>query len=55
MIQGYKTYILAVLSGVVTVVHALGYIDNSVRDTLLALLASGAVATLASKINRLSE
>ena len=52
-LQGYKSYIVAILTGVLTVAHSLGYIDDATFQTLLALLGSGAIATVAAKINRL--
>ena len=55
MLQGYKTYIIAILCGVVTVAKMLGYIDDATYNTLMALLASGGIATVAAKINRLNK
>lgn len=52
MLQGYKTYIVAALAALTVFAHSLGYIDDATRDTLLALLGAGGVATLAAKINR---
>lgn len=54
-LQGYKTYIIAVLTGAVTVLYALGKIDEATRDMLLGLLGSGGLATVAAKINRYRE
>lgn len=54
-LKGYKTYIVAILAAAVTVAHALGYIDDETKNTLLALLASGATATVAAKINRVQK
>lgn len=54
MLQGYKTYIVAALTAVVTLLHALGRIDDATYQTLLALLASGGAATVAAKINRMN-
>lgn len=55
MLQGYKSYIIAVLSALVVVAHAMGYIDDTTRDTLLGLLASGALGTVAAKMNRINQ
>lgn len=52
MLAGYKTYIVAAISAFVIVAHSLGYIDDATRDTLLGLLASGGLATVAAKMNR---
>jgi hypothetical protein len=54
-LQDYKTYIVAVLTAVVTVAHMLGYIDDATYQALMALLASGAVATVAAKVNRIQN
>lgn len=45
-LQGYKTYILALLLGVVTIVQYLGYITPDVAHVLQGLLGAGAVATV---------
>jgi len=55
MLKGYKTYIIAILSAAVVTAHAMGLIDTATRDLLLGLLASGAVGTVAAKINRLDK
>lgn len=54
-LKGYKTYIVAALSAVVTLLHAAGKIDDTLYQSLLALLASGGVATVAAKINRIQK
>lgn len=54
-LQGYKTYLVAALTAAVYVLHALGKIDSATRDTLIGLLASGGIATVAAKINRLGK
>ena len=55
MLQGYKTYVVAALMGALTVLKALGYIDEATYQTLMALLGAGAVGTVAAKINRLAQ
>ena len=55
MLKGFKTYIVAVLAAAVTVAHMLGYIDESAFQNLMALLGSGAVMTVAAKLNRATE
>lgn len=55
MLKGYKTYIIAVLMGALTVLKLLGYIDEATYDTLLKLLGVGAIGTVAAKINRLKN
>jgi|PlaIllAssembly_1097288.scaffolds.fasta_scaffold00292_6 uncharacterized membrane protein len=55
ILQGYKTYIIAAITALVTVAHSLGYIDDATYQTILALLASLGGATLAAKINRVSD
>jgi hypothetical protein len=54
MLKGFKTYIVAVLAAAVTVAHMLGYLDESSFQSLMALLGSGAIATVAAKLNRAS-
>ena len=54
-LQGYKTYLVAALMGALTVLKALGYIDEATYQTLMALLGAGAVGTVAAKINRLAQ
>lgn len=54
-LQGYKTYLIAALMGALTVLKALGYIDDPTYQTLMALLGAGAVGTVAAKINRLAN
>jgi hypothetical protein len=53
MLKGYKTYIVAALTAIVTLLHSLGYIDDAMYKALLALLGAGAVSTVAAKINRI--
>lgn len=55
MLQGYKTYIVAALTAIVTLLHSLGYIDEATYQALLALLGAGAVTTVAAKINRIQQ
>ena len=55
MLKGFKTYIVAVLAAAVTVAHMLGYLDESAFQNLMALLGSGAVMTVAAKLNRATE
>lgn len=53
MLSGKKTYIVAVLAGLVTVAHSLGYIDDSMWQLLLGLLNGAGLATLGAKANRI--
>lgn len=55
MLSGYKTYIVAILTAVLTLLHSLGYIDDSLYQTLLALLGAGALGTVAAKINSIKN
>ncbi|KKL68830.1 hypothetical protein LCGC14_2121020 [marine sediment metagenome] len=50
-LKGKKTYILAVLVGIVTTAHALGWIETHAYITLLGLLGAGSAATLRDGIN----
>ena len=51
-LQGYKTYIVAALAGLVIALQQLGYITAEQAQTLLVLLGAAGAATLAAKINR---
>lgn len=55
MLSGYKTYIVAILTAALTLVHSLGYIDEATYQNLLALLAAGGLTTVAAKINRMNS
>jgi hypothetical protein len=55
MLKGYKTYIVAALTAIVTLLHSLGYIDEATYKALMALLGTGAVTTVAAKINRIQH
>ena len=44
--SGYRSYVLAVVAGALTVAHALGYIDTETYTTLMGLTGAGGVATL---------
>lgn len=55
MLQGYKTYIVAVLLAILAALKALGYIDEATYQALIALLGAGAVSTVAAKINRIQK
>lgn len=46
VLQGYRTYIIAALIGLLTVGHQLGYIDSTTYQTLLGVLGAGGLATL---------
>jgi hypothetical protein len=54
MLKGFKTYIVAALAAAVTVAHMLGYLNDSAFQSLMALLGSGAIMTVAAKLNRAS-
>lgn len=55
MLSGYKTYIVAILTAAVTLLHSLGYIDDTLFQTLLALLGAGALGTVSAKINNIQK
>jgi hypothetical protein len=52
MLKGFKSYIVAAVAAAVTVAHMLGYIDEAMFQSLMALLGAGAVTTVAAKLNR---
>ena len=51
-LQGYRTYIIAGLIGLVTAGYHLGYIDSITYQTLLGVLGAGGLATLRAGINK---
>lgn len=53
-LRGKKTYIVAALAFTVNIAYMMGYISEELRNELLALLGTGAIATVAAKINRLN-
>lgn len=53
MLQGIKSYIVAVLAAIVSVLYATGQITHELFESLMGLLAAGAVGAVAAKINRL--
>lgn len=50
MLQGKKTYILAILIGVMSAAKALGWINESIFQTLMGILGASGLATLRSSI-----
>lgn len=54
-LQGFKSYIIAAMAAAVTVAHMLGYIDEAMFQSLMALLGAGAVTTVAAKLNRAAQ
>jgi hypothetical protein len=55
MLKGYKTYLIAILSAAATLMHGLGYIDDNTYNTIMILLGSGALGTVAAKLNRIER
>ena len=51
-LDGYKTYITAVLIGVASAVHYLGYIDTQAYVAILGILGAGGLATLRHGIKK---
>ena len=49
-LKGYKTYIVAALAGVVTVLQMLGYVDGELAVTLYGFLGAGGLATLRAAV-----
>lgn len=45
-LDGYKTYIIALLAGFSVVLEVLGYIDAGTRATFISFLMAGGLATL---------
>ncbi|MCL4500445.1 MAG: hypothetical protein M1438_01150 [Deltaproteobacteria bacterium] len=50
--SGKKTYIAAGLIGLVTVARVLGWIDDALYQTLLALLGAGGLAALRAGVTK---
>jgi hypothetical protein len=55
MLQGKKTYIVAILTAALTIVYSLGYINEEVYKALLALLGASGLAAVGAKINRIEN
>lgn len=45
-LEGNKTYICAALIAAVTFAHAMGWIDDASRDTLIGVVGAGGLAAL---------
>lgn len=54
-IKGYKTYFLAVMVILATVAKVLGFIDDSMYQTLVAILGAGAVSTLRASVSGIDK
>ena len=52
---GKKTYIVAILTAVLTFLKMAGHITEEMYQQLLALLAAGGIATVRAAINRLDR
>ena len=50
-LKGKKTYLIAALVGIVAVIQQLGYIDESMAGTILAVLGGGGLATLRAGVS----
>lgn len=50
MLSGYRTYIIAGLIGVATVLHQLGYMDSQTYQTVLGALGAGGLFTLRAAV-----
>lgn len=53
--SGYKTYIFAVLMGLLAMAHYLGYIDDTLYNSGIGLLGAGTAAALGAKVNRVDK
>jgi hypothetical protein len=49
-LKGKKTYILAVIGGIVFTLQILGIIDNEVASQILTFLGLGSIATIRNAI-----
>lgn len=54
-LAGKKTYIVAILMGVITALEAAGMIDAETMQTILAVLAALGLTTLRSAIPKIPE
>lgn len=52
-LEGYKTYIVAILAGIVITAQLLNYITADTANDLLKYLGLAGTMTVASKVNRL--
>lgn len=51
MLSGYKTYICAALLVVIAGLHAMGYINQTVFETLIGLVSGGGLAALRAAVS----
>lgn len=51
-LEGYKTHIQAVLVGIASAVHYMGWIDTQAYLLILGLLGAGALSSLHAAITR---
>lgn len=54
-LSGKKTYICAVLVGIVTVASYLGWIDQGTSNILYGLLGAGSIAAMRAAITKTNE
>lgn len=50
--QGYKTYIVAVLMGALSTAHMLGYVDDGTYQAILGLLSAIGLGTLRAGVTK---
>ena len=51
-LEGYKTYIQAVLIGVASAVHYMGWIDTQAYLLILGILGAGTLSSLHAAVTR---
>lgn len=54
-LQGKKTYIVAGLATITTLIKYLGYIDEDTYQLFMGFIGAGGAATLAAKMNRVDK
>ena len=52
MLEGKKTYLVALGVAIATAAHQLGWIDTALYQTILGLLGAGGIAALRSGVNK---
>lgn len=52
MLKNYRTYLCAAGIGIATALHALGFLNDSLFQTISALCAAGGLAGLRSAVSK---
>ena len=48
--QGYRTYVIGIIGGVVGIAHLAGYLNDTLFQAIMGLLGSGAIMTMRAAV-----